>query len=117
MKKALIALAMIVSFTIPAATAHAYPISFGPLSQSLIEQIGCAWPPEPQARCRYGYRWDPDRHGGGSCEPCRDRHQGSRYRDWDDRYNEPRRYRDYGDYGSRRYREYDDDRYYQPRRY
>ena len=66
MKKALIALAMIVSFTIPAATAHAYPISFGPLSQSLIEQIGCAWPPEPQARCRYGYRWDPDRHGGGS---------------------------------------------------
>jgi hypothetical protein len=103
MKKALIALTAMVPLALVAAwTAKANPmgVSLRPPAQSyLMEQIGCEGGPSPKDRCPYGYRLE--RHG---CEPCGQRH-GSRYRDWNDRYYEPRRYRDYGD------------RYYEPRRY
>jgi hypothetical protein len=87
-------------------TMDAFPRMFSP-----VEKIGCATAGD---NCPYGYRIE--RHGGKgwSCEPCWDQKHGSRYRDWNDRYYEPRRYRDYGDYGPRRYRDYDE-RYYQPR--
>jgi hypothetical protein len=117
MKKVLIALTAMVPVTLIGAwTGDAHSISLRPLSQSLIEQIGCEGGPSREDRCPYGYRWDRHPNGRSSCEPCRQK-QGSRDRDWNDRYEEPRRYRDYGDYGSRRYRQYEDDRYYEPRRY
>ena len=103
MKKSVIALAATVPLALLVAlSAQASPIgnSLSPLSESyLIKQIGCAGGPSPEDRCPYGYQFD--RHGGrGFCEPCGERH-GSRYRDWNDQYHEPRRYRDYG--SSRRY--------------
>jgi hypothetical protein len=107
MKKVLIALTAMVPVTLLGAwTADAHPISVRPLSQSLIEQIGCKGGPSPKDRCPYGYAINQDRWGG-HCEPCGQQRYGSRYRDWNDR----------GDYGSRRYRQYEDDRYYEPRRY
>jgi hypothetical protein len=97
--------------------AHGTPLTgaIGPISRdfSPIEKVGCE---RSGDNCPLGYRIE--RHGGGrwTCEPCWDQKHGSRYRDWNDRYSEPRRYREYGDYGSRRYRDYDD-RYNEPRRY
>jgi hypothetical protein len=80
-------------------------------NQSPIEKIGCSRGSSNDT-CPYGYQ--PRGHG---CQPCgwNEKH-GSRYRDWDERYSEPRRYRQYGEgyYGPRRYRDYDD---YEPRRY
>jgi hypothetical protein len=119
MKQALFALTATAPLALIAAwTAHAYPISLRPLFQSYsIEQIGCKGGPSPEDRYPYGYRLE--RHGGGRgyCEPCGQQRYGSRYRDWNERYYEPRRYQEDGDYGSRRYRGYGDDRYYEPRRY
>jgi hypothetical protein len=39
-----------------------------PLSQSLIEQIGCKGGPSPEDRCPYGYRLEGG--GRGYCAPC-----------------------------------------------
>ena len=111
MKKALIALTVTAPLALLVAwTANAYPIStLSPSQRNFVEQVGCKGGPSPKDRCPYGYSFN--RHDGrGYCEPCG---YGSRYRDWNDRYSEPRRYRDYG---SRRYPEYGD-RYYAPRRY
>jgi hypothetical protein len=83
-----------------------FPRAFSP-----VEKIGCT---SSGDKCPYGYRIEKHGGKGWSCERCGDQKQGSRYRDWNDRYNEPRRYREYGDYGPRRYRDYDE-RYYQPR--
>jgi hypothetical protein len=104
MKKTLIALATTAPLALAAWTASAYPISTSHFPINLLEQIGCEGGPSPKDRCPYGYRLD--RHDGG-CEPCQERH-GSRYRDWNERYAEPRRYRDYDEgYAPRRYpREY-----------
>jgi hypothetical protein len=70
--------------------------------ESSLDKVGCE---RAGDNCPYGYRIE--RHGGKgwSCEPCWKR--GEDY--------EPRRYRD--DYGERRYRHYEDERYYEPRRY
>ena len=129
MHKPLIALAGTAALMLGSAVSvKAIPLSPGASSQdqSPIEEIGCV---RAGDNCPYGYRIE--RHGGKgwSCEPCGDQKQGSRYRDWNDRYSEPRRYyrgygdyqprryyRDYGDYGPRQYQEYDE-RYYQPRYY
>jgi hypothetical protein len=114
MKKALIAVTVTAPLALLVAwTANAYPIStLSPSQRNFVEQVGCKGGPSPKDRCPYGYSFN--RHDGrGYCEPCG---YGSRYRDWNDRYSEPRRYREYGDYGSRRYREYGD-RDYAPRRY
>src|SRR5262245_47455388 len=103
MRKMLIALTAAAPLAVLGWTANAYPISTPSLSQNyLLKPIGCEGGPSPKDRCPYGYRL---RDGG--CEPCGERH-GSRYRDWNDRYAEPRRYRDYDeDYAPRRYsREY-----------
>jgi hypothetical protein len=113
MQKALIAL----TATVPLAllgvwTAEANPLSnsLRPLSQNyLIEQIGCEGGPSPKDRCPYGYRISDHR----GCVPCWQQRHGSRYRDWD---YEPRRYGDDGGYEPRRYQEYND-RYSEPRRY
>jgi len=61
---------------------------------SPIERIGCT---QSGDNCPYGYRIE--RHGGRgwSCKPCWDQKQGSRHRDDDDEYYEPRRYRQYGE--------------------
>src|SRR5262245_58946405 len=67
--------------------------------QSPIEKIGCSRAANNET-CPYGYRIK-----GHGCEPCWKEKHGSRYRDWDERYYEPRRYRDY-DHG-----------YYEPRKY
>jgi hypothetical protein len=99
------------------AEANSLSSALRPLSQNhFIEQIGCKGGPSPEDRCPYGYRIE--RHGGGSwfCEPCWQQRYGSRYRDGEGGYYEPRRYRGYGDYESRHYREYNDG-YYEPRRY
>jgi hypothetical protein len=75
-----------------------FPRAFSP-----VEQIGCTTAGD---RCAYGYRIEKHGGKGWSCELCSNqRHGSSRYRDWNDRYYEPRRYRDY------------DHRYYGPRRY
>jgi hypothetical protein len=129
MRKPFIALAGTTALMLGSAVSvKAIPLSPGASSQdqSPIEEIGCVTAGD---NCPYGYRIE--RHGGKgwSCEPCGDQKQGSRYRDWNDRYSEPRRYyrgygdyqprryyRDYGDYGPRQYQEYDE-RYYQPRYY
>ena len=73
-------------------------------NQSRIEKIGCSRGSSNDT-CPYGYT--PRGYG---CKPCgwNERH-GSRYRDRDEGYYEPRRYRNYdhGYYGPRRYpREY-----------
>jgi hypothetical protein len=78
---------------------EAFPRAFSP-----VEKIGCE---RSGDNCPIGFRIE--RHGGGrwSCEPCYKERHGSRYRDWHERYVEPRRYRDYDHYGPRRYpREY-----------
>jgi hypothetical protein len=114
MKKALIALtALMLGSAVWAANATPLTGSIPTPSQnnSPMETVGCTTAGD---NCPYGYRIE--RHGGKgwSCERCGDQKQGSRYRDWNDRYNEPRRYQDYGNYEPRRYRDYDE-RYYQPR--
>jgi hypothetical protein len=73
-------------------------------NQSPIEKIGCSRSSSNET-CPYGYQ--PRGYG---CQPCgwNERH-GSRYRDLDEGYYEPRRYRDYdqGYYAPRKYpREY-----------
>jgi hypothetical protein len=77
---------------------------------SAMQKIGCT---RAGDNCPYGYRIE--RHGGKgwSCEPCWEQKHGSRYRDWNDRYYEPRQYRDYGEegYDPRRYRYYGDQGY------
>jgi len=82
---------------------------------SPTERIGCT---QSGDNCPYGYRIERHDRKGWSCKPCWDQKQGSRHRDDDDEYYEPRRYRQYGEeyYGPRRYRDYDDG-YYEPRRY
>jgi hypothetical protein len=119
MKKALFALTAIVPIAlVPAWTAKANPAesSLVRLSQSSIEQIGCKGGPSPEDRCPYGYRLEGG--GRGYCAPCSGKRYGSKYRDRDEEYYEPRRYREYDErsYGPRRYRDYDDG-YYEPRRY
>jgi hypothetical protein len=113
MKKALIPLTFGLILG-SAGWAEATPLSGPPLApnHSLLETIGCTTAGD---NCPYGYRIE--RHGGKgwSCKPCWDQKHGSRYRDEDHRYDEPRRHREYGDYGSRRSRDYDDN--YEPRRY
>jgi hypothetical protein len=117
MKKVLIVLTATVPIAILAGwTANAYPISVRSGSQNeLLKQIGCKGGPSPEDRCPYGYRLERSGGGRGYCAPCG--RYGSRYRNWNDRDYEPRGYREYGDYGSRRYRQYEDDRSYEPRRY
>ena len=67
---------------------------------SQIEKIGCSRGSSNDT-CPYGYQ--PRGHG---CQPCGwNEKPRSRYRDWDEGYNEPRRYRDYDE--PRRYRDYD----------
>jgi hypothetical protein len=104
MKKTLIALTTAVPLALLAAWASAYPISpLSPSQSNLVEQVGCKGGPSREDRCPYGYRIVGE--GRGYCVPCGQQRYGSRYRDWNDRYYEPRRYRQY------------DDRYYEPRRY
>jgi hypothetical protein len=106
MKKTLIALVATAPLALLAAwTANAYPISPSSPSSSNLVEVGCAGGPSPEDRCPYGYRIVRPDEGRGYCVPCGQRRYGSRYRDWNDRYYEPRRYRQY------------DDRYYEPRRY
>jgi hypothetical protein len=106
MKKALIALIATAPLALIAAwTANAYPISPpSPSWSNLVEQVGCKGGPSGEDRCPYGYRIVGE--GRGHCVPCGQQRYGSKYRDWNERYYEPRRYR-----------QYDDERYYEPRRY
>src|SRR4026207_2405267 len=106
MKKARIAIAATVPLALLATwTASAYTISTtSPSRSNLVEPVGCAGGPSPEDRCPYGYRIVGE-EGRRHCVPCGQQRYGSRYRDWNDRYYEPRRYREY------------DEQYYQPRRY
>jgi len=76
-------------------------IPLGPMvsspDQSPIEKIGCSRNSSNET-CPYGYT--PRGYG---CVPCWGGRHG--YRDWDERYYEPRHYRDYnhGYYGPRKY--------------
>jgi hypothetical protein len=116
MRKTLIALTATVPLALLAPwTAKANPpasVQRPPTQSYLKEQIGCKGGPSREDRCPYGYRIVGE--GKGRCVPCGQQSYG---RDRKDRYEEPRRYREYGDYGSRRYRQYEDEQNYEPRRY
>jgi hypothetical protein len=112
MKKALIVIIATVPVALLAVTAKANPpasVLRPPTQSYLMEQIGCKGGPSQKDRCPYGYRIVGE--GRGHCVPCGQQGYGR------DRYDEPRRYREHGDYGSRRYRQYEDDQNYEPRRY
>jgi hypothetical protein len=86
-----------------AGLAKATPLLIGAESpnQSPIESVGCT---RTGDNCPIGFAIK--RHGGGSwsCVPCSGKQNyGSRYRDRDEEYSEPRRYREY------------DERHYAPR--